>query len=82
MTICKYVPHVCKAILKEFQHEYLICPTDLVDWKKTEEGFRNRWNVPHAFGVLDGKHIAIKSPRSQAVNISTTRATSPWYLCL
>ena len=46
MTNCKFVPQVCKAILKEFQHEYLMCPTDPEDWKKIEERFRNRWNVP------------------------------------
>ena len=54
-TICKFVPQVCKAILKEFQQEYLVCPTDPEDWKKIEERFRNRWK--------DGKHIAIKKPK-------------------
>ena len=58
-TICKFVPQVCKAILKEFQHEYLMCPTDPEDWKKIEE----RLNVLHAVGALDEKHIAIKKPK-------------------
>ena len=62
-TICKFIPQVCKAILKEFQREYLVCPTDPEDWKKIAERFRNRWNVPHAVGALDGKHIAIKKPK-------------------
>ena len=62
-TICKFVPKVCKAILKEFLQEYLVCPTDNEDWKKIEETFRNRWNVPHAVGALGGKHIAIKKPK-------------------
>ena len=62
-TICKFVPQVCKAILQEFQHEYLTCPTDSEDWKKIEQRFRNRWNVPHAVSALDGKHIAIKKPK-------------------
>ena len=48
--------------MKEFQQEYLGCPTDPKDWKKIEERFRNRWNVPHAVSALDGKHIAIKKP--------------------
>ena len=43
LQIC---PQVCKAILKEFQHKYLTCPTDPEDWKKIEERFKNRWNVP------------------------------------
>ena len=62
-TICKSVPQVCKAILKEFQQEYLVCPTDPEDWKKIEQRFRNRWTVPHAVGLLDLKHIAIKKPK-------------------
>ena len=58
-TICKFVPQVCQAILKE----YLVCPTDPEDWEKIEERFRNTWNVPHAVGALDGKHIASKKPK-------------------
>ena len=59
-TICKFVSQVCQAILKEFQQEYLVYPTDPEDWKKIEEKFRNRWNVPRAVSALDGKHNAIK----------------------
>ena len=40
-----------------------MCPTDPEDWKKIEERFRNRWNVPHAVSALDGKHIGIKKPK-------------------
>ena len=45
-----------------------MCPTDPEDWKKIGERFRNRWNVPHAIGALDGKHIAIKKPGSKYFN--------------
>ena len=67
MTICKFVLQVYKAIVKEFQQEYLVCPTDPEDWKKIEERFRNRWNVPHAVSALDGKHIAIKKPKKSGI---------------
>ena len=61
-TVVKFVSKVCKDILHEFQKEYLVCPTEPEDWKSIEEKFRNRWNVPHAVGGLDGKHIGIRKP--------------------
>ena len=63
-TICKFVPKVCKAILEEFEQEYLICLTDPEEWRSIEQKFRNRWNVTHVVGVLDGKHIAMKIPKA------------------
>ena len=77
-TICKFVPQVCKAILKEFQQEYLVCPTDLEDWKKIEERFRNRWKFPHAVSALDGKHIAIKKPKKSGSEYFNYKG----YICL
>ena len=51
-TICKFVPLVCKTILKVFQREFLMYACDPEDW-----------NIPPAVGALDGKHIAIKKPK-------------------
>ena len=62
-TITKLIPEVCEAIVEEYQDEAVVCPTDLDDWKKKEAVFRTKWNVPHALGALDGKHIAIRRPR-------------------
>ena len=63
-TISKFLPEVCRAIQDEFTREYLRCPTIPDDWKELEREFRIRWNVPHALGALDGKHVALKKPKN------------------
>ena len=40
-----------------------MCPTSLDDCKEIELCFRERWNVLHAIGALDGKHMPIRCPR-------------------
>ena len=63
-TISKFLPEVCRAIQDEFTREYLGCPTSPDEWKELETEFRIRWNVPHALGALDGKHVALKKPKN------------------
>ena len=82
LTICMFVPQVCKAILKEFQQEYLVCPTDPEDWKKIEERLETDGMSPMQSVHYMENTLLSRSPRSQAVNISTTRVTSPLYFWL
>ena len=63
-TISKFLSEVCRAIQDEFTREYLRCPTIPDKWKGLEIEFRIRWNVPHALGFLDGKHVALKKPKN------------------
>ena len=63
-TISKFLPEVCRAIQDEFTWEYLRCLTTPDEWKELETEFRIRWNVPHALGALDGKHVALKKPKN------------------
>ena len=63
-TISKFLPEVCRAIQDEFNRECLRRPTTPDEWKELEREFRIRWNVPHALGALDGKHVALKKPKN------------------
>ena len=64
-SISKFVVPVCRAIIDEFLAEHLTCSTTPEAWKELERvqtEFRLRWNVPHAIGALDGKHVRIRKP--------------------
>ena len=63
-TISKFLPEVCRAIQDEFTREYLRCPITTDEWQELEREFRIRWNVPHALGALDGKHVALKKAKN------------------
>ena len=61
-TIGQIIPDVCQAIVQEFKDEVISCPTSPEEWRPITEAFAQRWNVPHACGALDGKHVRIRCP--------------------
>ena len=61
-TICLLVKEVCDALVMELKNDVITCPVDRDTWKEVAEEFMMRWNVPHACGALDGKHVAIRKP--------------------
>ena len=63
-TISVCVREVCLAIIEEYKHECIQCPTTEEEWREISKEFECRWNIPHACGALDGKHIACRRPRS------------------
>lgn len=61
-TISLLIPEVCRAITEEYKDELVLCPTTNDEWRGVADEFLNRWNIPHACGALDGKHVAIRCP--------------------
>ena len=62
-TINKFVSEVCDAIIRTYRDEMMPCPTSPEDWFEVESLFHQRWNIPHALGALDRRHIPIRFPR-------------------
>ena len=61
-TICIIIPEVCRAIFLEYKNELIPCPSSPEEWNPIAEEFQRKWNLPHACGALDGKHVAIRRP--------------------
>ncbi|XP_050292753.1 putative nuclease HARBI1 [Anthonomus grandis grandis] len=60
-AISNFIPEVCDAIYEALQ-EYIKVPASEEEWKVIENGFRQRWNFPNCYGVIDGKHFVIHAP--------------------
>ena len=61
-TISSIVPEVCEAIIEEYGHQVVSCPTTPAEWHAVAQQFKARWQFPHVVGAMDGKHIAIRCP--------------------
>ena len=54
------MPEVCEAIYQVNKDEGLSTPQE---WRERSQHFGHRWNLHHAVGALNGKHVAIRCPR-------------------
>ena len=61
-TISLFVPEVCEAIISAYKEEVMPDNISEDDWLRISAEFERVWNLPHACGALDGKHIRIKKP--------------------
>ena len=54
----------CKAIFERMASEFLKVPSTDAEWLKISKKFEEKWNFPHALGVIDGKHVRIQKPKN------------------
>ena len=61
-TINKFVPEVCDTMIRAYRDQVMQCPhsqrTSCRSSLSSASVFQ--WNIPHALGALDGKHIQIR----------------------
>jgi len=66
-TVSSIVKEVCMEIWNVLQPMYLVTPTEDT-WRKSEIGFKERWNFPNCIGSIDGKHVEIKCPNKSGTS--------------
>lgn len=81
-TVHKIVDEVCEAIWETLSPEYMRPSSSNEDWKRIAKDFLDIWNMPNCIGAIDGKHIAIRAPRTRAPYGITTRDFSVWCFLL
>ncbi len=52
---------MCQAIVEKLGH-VISCPNTEQEWLNISERFKDRWNLHHCLGAIDGKHIRIRKP--------------------
>ncbi|CAH1263847.1 Hypp2785 [Branchiostoma lanceolatum] len=57
-TISVIVPQVCGAIIAEYLDQVMVCPSTPNQWHQIADRFLQKWNFPHTWGAIDGKHVA------------------------
>ena len=62
-SISVMVTEVCEAIVAEYMDELMVFPSTKEEFLEKAQDFKEMHQFPHAFGAIDGKHIAIKKPR-------------------
>ena len=63
-TISGIVFEVCCSIFNCLKGEYLKLPSTKEEWELIAEKTKERWQFPNCIGAIDGKHIAIRHPKS------------------
>ena len=77
-TARQIILDVCTAIWDVLAQVYMPVPSE-DKWKSIADEFYERWNFPNCIGAIDGKHVMIQSPSTQAHCSTTTRSISQLY---
>lgn len=68
-TIHLIVYKVLKTIWNNLQESTLKAPTCPEDWNVIIKGFEEKWQFPHCWGAIDGKHVIMQAqPHSGSKN--------------
>ena len=62
-TLSCVIRETCKAIFEDLAGQYLHPPLWKGEWENIYRDFQETWNLFHAVGAIDDKHIRIQCPK-------------------
>ena len=62
-AVCKIVAETSGAIYSVLEKPYLLPPKTKEDWLRIAQEFKDKCNMPHTIGCIDGKHVRIECPK-------------------
>ena len=79
LTINKFVPEACDAIIRAYQDEVMMCPTSPEDWLEIKSVFCQRWNIPMPWVPWMESPSQSDVQDRVAASTTTTRASTLLY---
>ena len=62
-TLSRVIRETCKAIFEDLEGQYLHPPLSKEERENIARDFQETWNLFHAVGAIDDKHIRIQCPK-------------------
>lgn len=69
-TVSTVIRRVCKAISNHLGPQYIKLPKTVSEVEEKTRNFQKQFNFPQCLGAVNGTHINIKQPRSNATDIN------------
>ena len=63
-AVLKIIAETCDVLHRVLFPPFVKSPSSNNEWKAISQGFEKLWNLPHVFGVTDGKHVRIEYPKN------------------
>ncbi|XP_075721453.1 uncharacterized protein LOC142764804 isoform X1 [Rhipicephalus microplus] len=61
-TASVIVSEVCQAIWDVLGPIYVALPSTQNEWSKVASDFKEKWDMSHCLGAIDGKHVIVECP--------------------
>ena len=62
-TITRVLSETCDALWDSLLNlTFIDAPSTEAQWREIAAEFETKWNVPHALGAIDGKHVVMQAP--------------------